>query len=344
MRIVHIFFSYTVGGAELMLLDIMNLQVKEHEVSLVVINDVLDDSLLQKLDSKIKVYLLRRKKGSKNPIPILKLNWLINTLPVDVIHCHVLSIVKYIFFSRKDIYATKHNIGDYNKCWYKYKKIFAISNSVFNDIISYGNFNVVLAPNGISMNNITERKLIDFAPPVYKIISVGRLVHHIKGQDILLDAIRILIKEKNIKNIIVDFIGEGDSLLYLKNLTKKYEIDSHVSFLGLKDQSFIYKNLSKYDIFVQPSRNEGFGLSVVEAIMANIPVVISNIDGPMEIVGNGEYGFFFENGNSTDLAFKLQDIIQNYKLASGKAKNAIPFIAAKYNIENTKRIYENNYT
>lgn len=54
-----------------------------------------------------------------------------------------------------------------------------------------------------------------------------------------------------------------------------------------KNQEWIYHNLCNFDLFIQPSRFEGFGLTVAEAIAAKVTVLVSNIQGPMEIIDDG---------------------------------------------------------
>lgn len=67
-------------------------------------------------------------------------------------------------------------------------------------------------------------------------------------------------------------------------------LEDHVIFEGLKEQAWIYENLCRYDLFIQPSRYEGFGLTVAEAISAKVPVLVSNIEGPLEIIDGGRLG------------------------------------------------------
>lgn len=107
-----------------------------------------------------------------------------------------------------------------------------------------------------------------------------------KGQDILIEAIFIL-HQKGFKNISVDFIGDGESKDFLKELVKSKQLENQIHFLGSKEQSYIFSHLKEYDLFVQPSRKEGFGLTVTEAMVAKIPVLVSDQEGPMEIIKMG---------------------------------------------------------
>lgn len=66
MKILHIVWGMENGGAENMLADIINTQVCTDDVSLLVINDMLDSSILERINKKCKFIFLRRKVRSKN--------------------------------------------------------------------------------------------------------------------------------------------------------------------------------------------------------------------------------------------------------------------------------------
>jgi glycosyltransferase involved in cell wall biosynthesis len=56
---------------------------------------------------------------------------------------------------------------------------------------------------------------------------------------------------------------------------------------------------------VQPSIFEGFGLTIAEAIAAKVPVITSDLEGPIEVIDGGHYGVSFQCGNASDLASKI---------------------------------------
>ena len=52
-------------------------------------------------------------------------------------------------------------------------------------------------------------------------------------------------------------------------------LEKHVRFLGNQSREYVYSHLKDYDLFVQPSRFEGFGLTVAEAMAACVPVLVT---------------------------------------------------------------------
>lgn len=344
-KIAHVFSHFNIGGAQTMLADIMNVQVQTCKVTLFVLLDDVNERLLASLDKRIKVVLLKRHVGSRNYYPYLKLNFLLNFSGYDVVHIHEITIWNQLFLApwvRR--FQTVHNTGLFSVYFKRCMKLFAISKSVQYGLLQKGYLNVVLAPNGIDCKLIEKKTNTEYHPTTFRVVQVSRLIINHKGQDLLVEALSNL-KDKNKlpHNLVLDFIGEGKDMQRLEVMVKEKKLQNNIHFLGQKDRNYVYAHLKDYNLFVQPSRYEGFGLTVAEAMMAGIPVLVSRNEGPFEIIDKGKYGYSFENGNSDDLTVKLQFILDNYQLALDKAIAGIDFIKNNYNVENTAQIYLDNY-
>lgn len=345
MKIAHIFSHFNIGGAQTMMADIMNVQVHYCQVTLFVLLDDINEALLNTLDKRIKVVLLKRKVGSLNYLPYIKLNTLLNFGGYNIVHVHEKTMWEHLYLApwiRR--FQTVHNTGLFSKYYKKCEKIFAISKSVENGLKEKGYTNVVLASNGINCNIIAERENPMMLTNAFRIVQVSRLIISHKGQDLLINALADLqSKGKPYQDTVLDFIGEGKDLSLLQSLVKDKGLEHNVRFLGVRDRNFVYAHLKDYDLFVQPSRYEGFGLTVAEAMAANVPVLVSNNEGPYEIIKGGEFGYAFENGNETDLANKLAYIINNYGKAIEKANKAIDYVKKNFSVERTANIYMKYY-
>jgi len=120
----------------------------------------------------------------------------------------------------------------------------------------------------------------------YKLACVGRLFLLDKGQDIL---IRILSEEKwRNRPVSVSFIGKGTDEDALRDLAKLLNV-KNVEFLGQVDD--IELLWADYHALLLPSRCEGLPLSMVEAMAAGRPVIISDVGGNAELVEEGKTGF-----------------------------------------------------
>ena len=344
MKILHIVFSFKYGGIETMLVNIVNEQIKYAHVSIIIINDNYEQTLIDRMNNQVKIIKVNRPLKSKNPYYIAKLNFLILKISPDIIHSHNSSIIKYILPKFRDkAVNTIHDTPNSSHFPYihSYKKIFAISKSVQKDLKKHGYESLVIQ-NGIQTTKFKKRSH-QHVSSTFKIVQIGRLEHYKKGQDILIKACSLLIKKESFP-IHIDIIGEGSSMEYLIELVKKANLDSYITFLGSKDTNYIEQHLKDYNLLVQPSRIEGFGLTVTEAMAAKVPVLVSGHEGPMEIIDNGKYGFFFINENVHELADKIKEIINmKQQILEYITEKAIQRVNSHYNIERTAYNYIKHY-
>lgn len=311
MDIVHIFWGLNTGGVETMLVNIANEQVKYgHKVHIIIINNLINNALKNKLFSDIDFICLNRRVGSKNPLFILRLNIILLKIHPNVIHIHDVELINLILplWRNRSILTVHHLPDNITNSYNKYRKVISISDSVRDALKHYYGIESKTIFNGIPIQSFRQRK--NTQNRIVNIIQVGRLLHETKGQDILLQAFYLLIK-KGHSGLSLTFVGMGESLLYLKELVKKYNISNHVNFAGIWQQEYLFEHLADYDLLVQPSRFEGFGLTVAEAMAAKVPVLVSDNQGPMEIINKGEFGYFFTNNDVDDCVRKLSQIVLN---------------------------------
>lgn len=121
---------------------------------------------------------------------------------------------------------------------------------------------------------------------VYKLACLGRLFLLDKGQDLL---IRILAEEKwRSRPVVISFIGKGVDENALKDMADLLNV-TNIEFKGqIDDIESMWKD---HHALVLPSRSEGLPLSMVEAMSAGRPVIISNAGGNTEMVVEGVTGF-----------------------------------------------------
>lgn len=342
MRIAHVVWGMETGGVETMLVNIINEQVVSHKVSLFIINDFIEESIVNKISPNCKIIRINRKPGSKDYFKIIRLNYKIFTFHPDIVHVHsyqVSTLLKGRWKIVRTIHSTHNKTDEYSKM----DALFAISKAVKNSVEKQGFHNVTVVENGIVAKDFTKQDLrIPPTDSIYHIVQVGRLYANTKGQDLVLRALSLLVKEKKRNNFIMHFIGVGKSEDFLKELTKELNITDFVVFEGFKDQDYIKHNLCKYDFFIQPSRFEGFGLTVAEAMAAKVPVLVSDIEGPMEIIDNGKYGMHFKKGDIIDLADKLEAILKggyDYNMI----EPAYEYVKNHYDVSITAKKYIEEY-
>lgn len=341
MRIAHVLWGLGPGGIETMITEIVGEQAKEHKVALFVINDYIVDFILSKVDKKVAIFRCNRKEGSKNPLSIMKLNVYLTIFRPDIIHTHSYRAINLILYPFGKRVRTIHNTNNVSSEYHRYHALISISKAV-KEFTNKQGWDSYLAENGVPITRIRSVTSSKFDDGCFHFVQVGRFCIKQKGQDLLIRAINILVNEEHITNFMMHFIGNGDDEILLKNMVKEYGLEEYVVFEGLKEQSWIYENLCKYDLFIQPSRYEGFGLTVAEAVAAKVPVLVSNIEGPLEIIDGGQLGMCFENENYVDCASKLKSFLSNGKNEYMR-EAAYNHVIEHYNVSMTAKKYLDVY-
>lgn len=305
MIVLHIHWSLQIGGTENILVDIINKQLDFIEVHLLIMDKDPDDSLLNRLDKRCKLHMINRQKGDKSILSILKMNLMVMRLQPDIVHFHSEGLNKLLFIPCKRI-RTSHGMN--NRDFKNVKLVTCISQGVEDNIKSWSKVPTVVIENGLNFEAVSKK---EHYGKIRNIVQVSRLDIRYKGQDILLKAIGQLVHSYGIKDIKLSFIGYGKDEDMLKALAKELKVSDNIVFLGKKGRAYIYENLCQYDLFVQASRNEGFGLTLLEAIAAKLPVLSSDISGPSSIVQGGKYGVVFKSDDVDDCIEKLLNIVKN---------------------------------
>lgn len=315
MRIAHLTWAMDVGGVQTLLTGIANIQVKMgSEVAIFIVDNRIDETIINKLDSQIKVYYYGRTMGKFSIMPFVKLNWQLWKFRPDIIHSHAGRLSKAIF-TIVPMVVTFHNTRLNPQNFTKYKKGFAISEAVKDDIVKNGyKGDVVVIENGVPCDEIRCKTDFKRGNTVH-VVQVSRIFFHQKRQDLAVRALSILKErmedDKTNARCVMHFIGDGPDMDSLKALVSKFDLEKDVVLEGLKDRSWVLEHLCDYDLFLQPSDFEGFGLTVAEACAAKLPVLVSDVEGPLEVIDGGGLGMVFKHGDADDLADKLFKFIRD---------------------------------
>lgn len=350
MHIIHITYSLAHGGIGTMLPQIANEQCKNNVVTIIIVSDIIAKEKLDVLNKKINVIKLNRKTGSFSLIPIIRLNQLIFKSNADIFHFHSGEIAKYLLpfiwnkikkISCVTLHSAPNNIKGLKRSrlsFFHYR--YAISKAIKEQLSSICNLGSEIILNGINDKDFIHNK--EIKKNTFKIIQISRLLHKMKGQDILLKAIAIL-KVQGFYNIDVTFLGgNGTSQPFLEELAKEYNISNNVHFEAPKPHFYIEQHLCDFNLLIQPSRFEPFGLTIAEGMAAKIPILVSDIPAPMEIINQGECGLYFKSEDSNDCAEKIKSIIQN-GYDENMIEKAYQRVQSLYSVDLTAQNYLKEY-
>lgn len=145
-----------------------------------------------------------------------------------------------------------------------------------------------------------------------RILFVGRMDEHYKGQQTLLDAVELL--RDRIPELRLVFVGGGVSLEWWRSEAIRRGLAEVVEFLGRTSDEELHAQYCRAAIFAMPSENEGFGLVYAEAMAYGLPCIGSDRDAAREVVAHGETGWCVPPGNATALAETLAMVIRDREM------------------------------
>jgi len=218
--------------------------------------------------------------------------------------------------------------------------ICATSFSLKDETSKYSSKNVNVIPFGIDIDRFSPRN-----KKLSKQITIGTVKYFDKiyGIDTLIKAFSILIKDKKLDfDLKLLLVGDGKEKQNYIDLIKSEGISDRVEFTGFVKNNLLVEKYHNMDIVVIPSLRESFGLSVIEAMSCEIPVIASDISGFRE-VGTDETITYFNAGDSQMLSTKIYDIINNYDVALAKAKIARKRVIDNFSSANCVNMQINLY-
>ena len=139
-----------------------------------------------------------------------------------------------------------------------------------------------------------------------RILYVGSMIKR-KGLDLLIKALSYLDIEYNLR-----IVGNGteDEISFLKKIAKKNNVYDKITWCGFKTGDSLIDEYRQAQIFVLPTREDCFGLVLLEAFCAKLPIVSSKYaDGIYDIVVDGSNGYIVDPFNSKEFGRKLQNAL-----------------------------------
>jgi glycosyltransferase involved in cell wall biosynthesis len=213
----------------------------------------------------------------------------------------------YVYYSEKLI--SKH---------YKKIPIIAVSESSKNEIVKMGipEENVKVVYNGVDPKSYQSSAELTKRPTI---ICLARMKKY-KRIDILLDSIPKILKE--IPDLEVVLVGDGDDLPRLKEITRKNKIEKSIRFTNFVPAEEKADLLASSWIAVNTSPKEGWGLTSIEAQSSGTPSIVPDSPGLRETVEDGVSGYIYPFGDIKNLSEIIKKILSDKKLVMEMGKNA----------------------
>ena len=281
-------------------------------------------------------------------VPALRLSKYIDENHIDVVHFHwnqdIITVVLAKILSKRkpSIVLSRHMMmtrfkDDFYHRWLysNISKIHAVSQQVKEQLIRFIPASVRPQIELIYLG-VEAKKKIDTLTLKKKyslknefIVGIIGRIQEGKDQHIVIEAIAEL-KDFNIKLFI---IGEAMDDAYLKRLyhmCKTLDIEDKVIFTGFTKETDAYMKLC--DVTVLATKNETFGLVIIESMANGTPVIATDRGGPLEIIDNGIDGLLYD-GSSNDLADKIKLLYTDKNFKEILALNSLKKVQTTFDKE-----------
>lgn len=277
----------------------------------------------------------------------------------DIVHTHLLHADLYGTMAARlagcrCIVSTRHNDDPFRKTWV-IKRVMQLINSKINGAI-YISKHLAEFYDKIGDSSVALRELIyyglDFPPSLtraearhtlgltddqFVIGIVARLIPQ-KGHETLLSAFKLSLSA--VKAPILAIIGDGELRASLEALASELGIKEHVRFLGFRSDAV--SCIPAFDLFVHPSRWEGFGLAILEAMACGVPVISTKVSAIPEIITE-ESGVLVEADHPAALADTIKALFESpetrARLAEGAKARATQFFGVTKMVDATLDFY-----
>jgi len=311
-----------------------------------------DPSLVEPFrDAGCEIVIQPRSRGNFDIASIWRTYRLLRHLKCDVFHCHndhtspligaALAGVPVRIWSKLSM-SSFYERGETPRGFHKLHlsnrtsslschKVLALTEAVRSEFLGQGGSadKTEVIPGPVDIDRFGKasgagvREKLGLADSDIVITAVGHAVP-VKGWDILIRSFNTLsVDKRNLHLLLVGSTAAPDEQLFadqLRSLAAE-SICGQVHFLGQRAE--IPEILKASDIFAFPSRSDGQGLALVEAMAAGLPCVAARVGGIPEILTDGEDGVLFERESVQELAEHLAVLIVDESLRTRLASRAL---------------------
>lgn len=220
-----------------------------------------------------------------------------------------------------------------------------LKNEILNTIDSTLKDKISILPMGVDFKLFEKGKYSKNLKIKYHIngpflLYVGRLSPE-KGVKFLILAMKTIIKKFNNAKLII--VGDGSLKKDLVNLTKELDLNKNIIFTGQIPKSELPKFYATADVFIGPSLREGLGLTFIESIVCDCPVIGTKVGGIPDIIEDNKTGLLVQPKNPNEIANAVIKILKNTQLKQNFIKNAKNKIKKYYSWETTIGKFEYIY-
>jgi glycosyltransferase involved in cell wall biosynthesis len=203
---------------------------------------------------------------------------------------------------------------------YRRTRFTVVSESTRDELIDRGvaPSRIAVIHNGIDLNRYqpdTRRR-----SPEPNVVYLGRLKKY-KSIDLVLHSMKRVLETLPSAKLTV--VGDGDDRPRLEALARQMEMDRAVRFTGRVSEKEKIRILQRAQVVVNPSRKEGWGVTVIESNACGAPVIASDVPGLRDAVQDGKTGVLVRYGDVQSLAASVILMLRNPRVREEFSRRAI---------------------
>lgn len=226
---------------------------------------------------------------------------------------------------------------------HKVDKIICVGKQLTDDISDYDpqlKSKLVHIPHGIDVNlfspTANEERIVNksgFNAEKKHLLCVANL-YHVKGIDLLIKAYSKISNPEKYHLHIISSASDEEAKSVVYKLIDRNKLNQLITFHSSMKQKELVNLIRAADLLISPSRKEGFGLVVAEAIACGTPVLATRSGGPEEIV-NPDCGMMVEANSADSLSAGLESILKNLDRYQSDIMHQ--YIKSNFSIESKKK-------
>ncbi|MBW8015240.1 MAG: glycosyltransferase family 4 protein [Planctomycetes bacterium] len=342
IRVLHIIGSLRLGGAQMCLKNIVEHASKDK------VEHFIYPLRSKQIDIPIDGNMIKFPYPNYDPRKFLAILRICRQYDIDIIHAHlekpVIGALVANIFCRVPVIVHEH--GPIFRKSFKYSlyrialrllrsrasQFIAVSQATAAELTAKANIsekNITVVYNSVDTAMFKPdddlrrkyRQELNISEDQTVIGFMGRLAH-VKGVDLLLEAIALLLGPN--PEMLLILVGDGPELDSLMSQAKRLGISDNVIFLGFRDD--ISQIINAFDISVIPSRQEPLGIVALELMAAKVPIVCSGVEGLAEIIIDNRTGLVTEQNTPEQIAACIQKLLHDKDLCMRLVEHAADFV------------------
>lgn len=220
--------------------------------------------------------------------------------------------------------------------------IFSTSNSMMQQTKRFTNRKIIVTPFGINLKKFRRLCTHSFFDENTIVIGTIKALEERYGIEYLIKAFKLVKERLYHTSLKLMIIGKGTQYTYLRKIVKDLNLEDDILFTGFVTPDKIPEYHNMIDIFVALStEHESFGVAVLEALACQRPVVVSDVEGFVEIVKGGQFGLIVKRKNIEDAAEALIKLIMDKELREKMGEIGRKFVSDNYNWDNSvNKVYD----